>query len=130
MSPNQIPGVSGLRRRVDEAIRWRAAIAIDEARMGFNERIERAEAKAEWTANEMRRLAPQLAAVEQRLADLETRVAAGGQGDAGQAEAGLGVDLGGDDADRAAGGDPLVGGDGRGLTGAQGGQVGFGHLGV
>ncbi|MNE00071.1 hypothetical protein D3C80_924670 [compost metagenome] len=58
------------------------------------------------------------------------QAAARRQGDAGQTQAGLGVDLGCDDADGAAGGDALVRGDGGGLAGAQGGQVGFRHLGV
>ncbi|MNQ57704.1 hypothetical protein D3C85_718710 [compost metagenome] len=58
------------------------------------------------------------------------QAAAGRQGDAGQAQAGLGVDLGRDDTDRAGGDHALVGGDRGGLAGAQGGQVGLGHLGV
>src|SRR4051812_19117517 len=56
--------------------------------------------------------------------------AAGRQADAGQADPGLGVDLGGDDADRAGGLADLVGGDRRRHAGAQGQQVGFRDFGV
>jgi hypothetical protein len=66
-----------LRSRVDAAIRWRAAEAVDPvARRAEDvlQRVARVERKAEWSANELRRLAPQVAAIEARLADIDDRL--------------------------------------------------------
>ncbi|HKC27671.1 MAG TPA: hypothetical protein VKB75_06630 [Jatrophihabitans sp.] len=66
-----------LRRRVDEALRWRAAEAVDPVArraQDLHDWVARVERTAEWTANEMRRLAPQVAAIEARLADIEDRL--------------------------------------------------------
>jgi phage shock protein A len=66
-----------LRSRVDEAIRWRAAEAIEpvaQRAQDLHDRLARVERSAEWSANELRRIAPQVAAIEARLADLDDRL--------------------------------------------------------
>lgn len=64
--------------RVDAAIRWRASETVDQAvapvarrAQDLHDWVARVERTAEWSANELRRLAPQVAAIEARLADLD-----------------------------------------------------------
>jgi phage shock protein A len=62
---------------VDEAIRWRAAEAVEpvaQRAQDLHDRLARVERSAEWSANELRRIAPQVAAIEARLADLDDRL--------------------------------------------------------
>jgi hypothetical protein len=66
-----------LRRRVDEAVRWRTAEAVEPVArraQDLHDWVARVERTAEWSANELQRLAPQVAAVEARLADLDDRL--------------------------------------------------------
>jgi hypothetical protein len=66
-----------VRTRVDAAIRWRAAEVVDpvaKRAQDLHDWVARVERTAEWSANELRRLAPQVAAIEERLADLDDRL--------------------------------------------------------
>lgn len=80
-----------VRSRADAAIRWRAAEVVEPTArraQDLHDWVARVERTAEWTANEMRRIAPQVAAIESRLADLDDLVrrrelAASGESDAG-----------------------------------------------
>lgn len=70
----RLPGSGRLKSRVDAAIRWRADDAVRPVArraQDLHDWVARVEAAAEWTANELRRLAPQVAAIEARLADLD-----------------------------------------------------------
>ena len=70
----RFPSVGQVRRRVDAAIRWRAAEAVDPVArraQDLHDWLARVEATANWSQNELRRLAPQVAAIEARLADLD-----------------------------------------------------------
>ena len=70
----RVPGLGKLRSRVDTALRWRAQEAVDPVArraQDLHDWVARVEATAEWSANELRRLAPQVAAIEARLADLD-----------------------------------------------------------
>ncbi|GAB2469894.1 hypothetical protein [Jatrophihabitans fulvus] len=63
-----------VRSRADAAIRWRAAEVVEPTArraQDLHDWVARVERTAEWTANEMRRIAPQVAAIESRLADLD-----------------------------------------------------------
>jgi hypothetical protein len=73
-----IPGARKVLDRVDAAIRWRATETVDAAvdpvarrAQDLHDWVARVERTAEWSANELRRLAPQVAAIEARLADLD-----------------------------------------------------------
>lgn len=70
-----------LAQRFDAAVRWRAneqqAGPIDHLEHRLNELQNRLQPVADesfWTANELRRLAPQLASMEVRIAQLEERM--------------------------------------------------------
>jgi hypothetical protein len=72
--------VGRLRRRVDAAVRWRAAEAVEPVArraQDLHDWMAQIERTAEWSANELRRLAPQVAAIEARLADLDDRLRRG-----------------------------------------------------
>lgn len=59
---------------MDAAVRWRAAEAVDPVArraQDLHDWVARVEAAAEWSANELRRIAPQIAAIEWRLGDLD-----------------------------------------------------------
>ncbi len=71
MKITDIPGLETLVRRLDSAIRWRVQEEIGPLR----EEIDRLRSQAEWTANEMARLVPHVAAQEVRLEDLRTMLA-------------------------------------------------------
>lgn len=74
------------RDRVDAAIRWRAAETVDPVQRRADElhrRLDDVQRTADWTANELRRLAPQVAAIESRLADLDDRLRHGEPAPAG-----------------------------------------------
>ena len=83
----RLPVVRKVKDRVDAAIRWRAAETVDPVArraQDLHDWVARVERTAEWSANELRRLAPQVAAIEARLADLDDdrrRGAAGGTDD-------------------------------------------------
>lgn len=73
-----IPGARKVLDRLDAAIRWRASETVDAAvdpvarrAQDLHDWVARVERTAEWSANELRRLAPQVAAIEARLADLD-----------------------------------------------------------
>ena len=75
---SRIPGARKILDRVDAAIRWRAAETAGEAvdpvarrAQDLHDWVARVERTAEWSANELRRLAPQVAAIETRLGDLD-----------------------------------------------------------
>lgn len=70
MTRARLPGSRRLTQRIDTAIRWR----VDEAVAHLARRLEEVEARADWTANEMVRLAPHVAALDERLEDLRTRL--------------------------------------------------------
>lgn len=61
-----IPGRRALAARLDRALRWR----VDEAVGPLREQVERLDAQAGWTANEMERLQPHVAALDARIEDL------------------------------------------------------------
>ena len=70
----RLPGSGRLKRRVDTAIRWRTDEAVHPVArraQDLHDWVARVEATAKWTANELRRLAPQVAAIEARIADLD-----------------------------------------------------------
>jgi len=70
----RLPGSGRLKRRVDAAIRWRTDEAVHPVArraQDLHDWVARVEATAKWTANEVRRLAPQVAAIEARIADLD-----------------------------------------------------------
>ena len=73
-----IPGSSWLVRRLDAAIRWRAqeVAAADATRRNedldaIRQQLREVDERSAWTANEMERLAPHVAALEQRLAAVQ-----------------------------------------------------------
>jgi hypothetical protein len=79
MSSRRLPGPRAVKQRIDAAIRWRAAEAVDPVArraQDLHDWVARVEANAEWSANELRRLAPQVAAIEVRLAELDDRLRA------------------------------------------------------
>jgi hypothetical protein len=77
MSSRRLPGIDQVKHRIDAAIRWRAAETVGpvaQRAQDLHDWVARVERTAEWSANELRRLAPQVAAIEARLADLDDRL--------------------------------------------------------
>lgn len=80
MRLTRIPGVRAVAARFDAAVRWRTEEAVGPLRG----ELEAVRAQAGWTANEMERLAPHVAALDARLEDLRvelTPLSAGEPGD-------------------------------------------------
>ena len=76
-SPSSIPGVDKVVGRVDAAIRWRADEQAAAHIAHLNDRLEAMQRRLDeighenfWTAEEMRRVAPQLSALELRVEDM------------------------------------------------------------
>lgn len=67
---SRLPGARQIRNRVDAAIRWRVAEAVEPLRHELAATRE----QAGWTANEMERLQPHVAALDARLEDLRVAI--------------------------------------------------------
>lgn len=76
-SPSSLPGVGKVASRVDAAIRWRADEQVAAHVGHLHERLDEMNRRLDeighenfWTAEEMRRVAPQVSALEVRLEDI------------------------------------------------------------
>ncbi len=83
-SPSTVPGAKSVVGRIDKAMRWRADEQVGAHVAGLNDRLDALERRLDefgqrldkighdnfWTAEEMRRVAPQVAALDSRLEDL------------------------------------------------------------
>ncbi len=84
LRPSAVPGAKGLVSRIDQAVRWRAddqvgprvdeihqRLAALERRLDdFGQRLDKLGHDNFWTAEDMRRIAPQVAALDARLENL------------------------------------------------------------
>lgn len=66
----RLPGTRSLIRRIDGAIAWR----VEEQTAQISARLIIVERAAAWNENEVRRLAPQVAALEARIDDIRRRL--------------------------------------------------------
>lgn len=66
----RIPGASRVLRRFDAAIVWR----IDARVAGIEAQLREVDERARWTAGEVARIAPDIAALEVRLATLQEQL--------------------------------------------------------
>lgn len=84
LRPSTVPGAKSVVGRIDKAMRWRADEQVRQHLAGMNDRLDSLERRLDefgqrldkighdnfWTAEEMRRVAPQVAALDSRLEDL------------------------------------------------------------
>lgn len=84
LRPSTVPGAKSVVGRIDKAMRWRADEQVRQHLAGVNDRLDSLERRLDefgqrldkighdnfWTAEEMRRVAPQVAALDSRLEDL------------------------------------------------------------
>lgn len=80
-SPSSVPGVDKVVGRVDAAIRWRADEQISAQLGHVHARLDEITRRLDdighenfWTAEEMRRVAPQVGALEVRMEDLRVAI--------------------------------------------------------
>lgn len=95
-SPSSVPGVGKVVGRVDAAIRWRADEQIAAQLGNLHARLDQITRRLDeighenfWTAEEMRRVAPQVGALEVRMEDMRVamQVPSGSPEELGEARA-------------------------------------------